>query len=260
MSTVAVMSKYVKEGRQIAEHTAFKLGYPLVTMDDLAKAASKESNIPENEFLSALRDVSFYHHLFRKRKMKLVSLMELKLCELMAQKPIVFCGYLGYPIFREISHVLEVLVLVHPEPGEKKKDERVDRLSDDKIMKWCKMIYEADMEDPNLYDLSVNLWHMDESEGADIIINTLKQKRFTPMTYSKKVIRDLELAYRIKAKLIEKMPDVQVKSHDSTAYVYSKVFKRRGKKTAMETKQAIMWMEGVDYVEIFKDQKSFQGI
>jgi hypothetical protein len=80
------------------------------------------------------------------------------------------------------------------------------------------------------------------------------------MTYSKKVITDLELAYRIKTKLIEKMPDVQVKSHDSTAYVYSKTFKRRGKKTAMEIKQAIMWMDGVDYVEIFKDQKSFQAI
>jgi hypothetical protein len=92
MSTVAILSKYANEGRKIAEHTAFKLGYPLVTMDDLAKAASKESNIPENEFLKALKDVSFYHHLFRKRKMKLVSLMELKLCEIMAKKPIVFAG------------------------------------------------------------------------------------------------------------------------------------------------------------------------
>lgn len=259
MSTVAILSKYIKEGREIAEHTAFKLGYPLVTMDDLAKAASKESNIPENDFLKALKDVSLYHHLFRKRKMKLVSLMELKLCELMAQKQIVFFGYLGYPIFREISHVLEVLVLANPEPGEKQKG-NADRLSDDKILKWFKKIYNADLEDPGLYDLSVNLWHMDESEGADIIINTLKQKRFTPMTYSKKVISDLELAYRIKTKLIENMPDVQVKSHDSIAYVYSKAFKRRGKKTAIETKQAIMWMDGVDYVEILKDQKSFQAI
>lgn len=261
MSTVAILSRYVNESRKIAEQTAFRLGYPLVTMEDLVKGAATDWNVPESELSEALRGVTLYDQFFRKRKMKLISMMELKLCELMVEKPIVFCGYIGYPIFREISHVLEVLVLARPESQEKMPEKKGGSkpFADDKILKWLKNIYKMEMEDPNFYDLSINIWHMDESEGADVIINTLGQRRFTPTTYSKKVIKDLELALRIKTKLIEKLPDVRVKSHDNTAYVYSKAFKR-GRKTAIETKHAIMWMDGVDYVEIYKDPKSFQSV
>lgn len=262
MSTVAILSKYVNESRKIAEKTAFKLGYPLVTMTDLVKAAAKEGNVTESELSGALTDITLVHQLFRKRKMKLVSLLELALCEFMREKPIVFSGYVGYPIFQEISHVLQVLVLGHPDDAGGRtggKGSEKELFSDDKILKWFKKIYQVDMEDPNLYDLSINMWHMDESEAADIIINTLKQPRFKPMTYSKKVMKDLQLAFHIKTKLIEKMPDVAVKSHDGTVYVYSKAFKR-GQKKAAGTKQSIMWMDGVDYVEILKDQKSFDAV
>lgn len=262
MSTVAILSKYLNESREIAEQTAFKLGYPLVTMTDLVKAAAKEGNVSESELSKVLTDITLYHHLFRKRKMKLVSLLELALCNFMVEKEMVFCGYLGFPIFQEISHVLQVLVLGHPEEdGGKTGRQGAEKnlLSDDKVLKWFKKIYNVDMENPNLYDLSINLWHMDESEGTDIIINTLKQKRFAPMTYSRKVMKDIQLALRVKTKLIEKMPDVEVKSHDATVYVYSGAFKRNRKKAA-DTKQLIMWMDGVDYVEILNDLKSFQAV
>ncbi|MGM0404172.1 MAG: hypothetical protein ACQEQN_10675 [Thermodesulfobacteriota bacterium] len=262
MSTVAILSRHVNESRKIAEKTAFQLGYPLVTMEDLVKDAAKEGNVPESELSGSLKGMTLYRQFFRKRKIiKLVSLMELKLCEHMVEKPIVFCGYLGYSIFREISHVLDVLVLSHPggQKDEKGQKGGAKPFVDDAILKWFHTVYNVNMENPNLYDLSINLKHMDESEGADVIVNTLGQRRFTPTTYSRKMIKDLELALRIKTKLIEKLPDVQVKTHDSTAYIYSKSF-RRGKQKAIETKQAIMWMDGVDYVEIYKNPKYFEEL
>lgn len=262
MSIVAITSKYTEESKNIAEHVALKLGYLMITMDDLIKAAAKEWSISEDELYGAVTDISLYHQIFRKTKMKLISLLELKLCELMRKNSLVFCGYLGYPIFQEVSHVLQALVLAHPAPedGNKTGSAGSNLSSNDQISKWFKKIYSVDMENPNLYDLSVNLWHIDSAEAADIIINTLQQKRFTPMTYSKNVMSNLQLAYHIRTRLIEKMPDVLVKSHDGTVYVYSSTFKRSGKKTALETKQAIMWMDGVDYVEIHKDRHVFNAL
>lgn len=263
MSTVAIVSKYVAESRKIAEQVAFGLGYPLVTVDDLVKAAAGDNGYSEKELFGAVRDTSLFHQYFRKRKMKLVSLLELKLCEFMSEKPMVFCGYLGYPVFQEISHVLHVLVLAHPEPGKKEAGygamAGTSLQSDEKILKWFQTMYGVNMEDPNLYDLCVNLWHMNESESADIIMNTLNQKRFTPMTYSIKLMKDLQLAFRVKTKLIQEMPDIQVKSHDSNVYLYSRAFKR-GRKKAVDTKHKVMWMDGVDYVEIYTDPKSFQKV
>lgn len=258
MSTVAILSKHVNESQEIAEHTASKLGYQLVTMTDLVNEAAKEGDVSESELSGVLTDLTLYHQLFRKRKMKLISLMELALCNFMVDTEMVFCGYLGLPIFQEISHVLQVLVLGNPEKAGG-KDGGKKLFSDDKILKWFKKVYKVEMENPNLYDLTVNLRHMDESEGADIIIGTLEQKRFTPMTYSRKVMKDLQLVYRVKTKLIEKMPDVAVKAHDATVYIYSSAF-RRSRKRAAQTKQLIMWMDGVDYVEILKDPNSFQNM
>ena len=263
MSIVAIISKYPNESRKIAEYTALRLGYRLVAMEDLIKTSAEDHNIPEKELVQVTRDLTLWHHLFRKKKMKLVSLLEHKLCNLMADDGIVFCGYIGYPIFKEISHALKVLVLAKPTSGQPKTTVSPPEsapLSNDGIMDWFEKIYNANMEDPNLYDLTVNLSHMDISEAGDIIINTLQQKRFEPMTYSINCMCNIELACQVKTALIEKLGDVEVKTHDGTVYVYSKSFKKGGRKAAKEVKEDIMRMPGVDYVEVYRERAPFDEI
>ncbi len=263
MSIVAIISKYPHESRKIAEYTARRLDYRLIDMEDLIKITAEDHNMPEKELIQVTRDLTLWHQLFRKKKMKLVSLLEHKLCNLMAEDKMVFCGYLGYPMFKEISHALKVLVLTKPEAG---KPETADPLpestplSNEGIMKWFEKIYDANMEDPNLYDLTVNLSHMDISEAGDIIINTLQQKRFEPMTYSLNCMCNLELACQIKTTLIEKLGDVEVKAHDGTVYIYSKNFKKGGRKAAKEVKEDIMRMPGVDYVEVYRERAPFDEV
>lgn len=157
MSIVAIVSKYADESFKIAEFTALRLGYRLVTMDDLIKAAAKDYNTPEKDFSQVVKDQTLWHHLFRKKKLKLVSLLEQKLCQLMGDDQMVFCDYLGYPIFQEISHVLKVLVLAHPETGktaDATTPQAQNLLSNNGVAGWFEKIYHADMEDPNLYDLT----------------------------------------------------------------------------------------------------------
>ena len=263
MSVVAIVSKYAEESTKIAEYTALRLGYRLVTMDDLIKAAAKDYNIPEKDLSQVTRDMTLWQHLFRKKKLKLVSFLEHKLCELMASDGMVFCGYLGYPIFKEISHALKVLVLAHSETGKSSDADSAQESgtpSNDGIAGWFEKIYNANMEDPNLYDLTLNLWQMDISEAGDIIINTLGQKRFEPMTYSMNCMCNLELACQVKTALVEKLGDVEVKSHDGAVYIYSKVFKKGGRKAAKEVKEDVMRMPGVNYVEVYRERLPFDEI
>ena len=263
MSIVAIVSKYADESSKIAEFTALRLGYRLVTMDDLIKTAAKDYNVPEKDLAQVTRDLTLWQHLFRKKKLKLVSLLEHKLCELMADDGIVFCGYLGYPIFKEISHALKVLILADTQTGKSAaadSTKQPDLLSNDGIAGWFEKIYHMDMEDPKLYDLTLNLLQMDISEAGDIIINTLKQKRFEPMTYSMNCMCNLELACQVKTSLVERLGDVEVKSHDGTIYVYSKAFKKGGRKAAKEVKEDIMRMPGVNYVEVYRERAPFDEI
>lgn len=263
MSIIAIVSKHADESLKISEFTALRLGYRLVTMNDLSKTAAKDYHIPEKDLSQVTRDLTLWHHLFRKKKLKLVSILEHKLCELMACDGMIFCGYLGYPIFQEISHALKVLVLAHPEtakPAHASSQRKQNPLSNDGIASWFEKIYDKKMEDPNLYDLTVNLSNMDISEAGEIIINTMQQKRFEPMTYSMNCMCNLELACQVKTAIVERLGDAEVKSHDGTVYIYSKSFKKGGRKAAKEIKEDIMRMPGVNYVEVYRERAPFDEI
>ncbi len=263
MSIVAIGSKYVQESTKVAEYVALKLGYRLVTMAELVRATAQSFNIPEKELATVTTDLTLHWWFFGRRKMHKVALLEFKLCEWMAEDQMVFCGYLGYPLFREVSHALKVLVLAHPEPsipgGEGNRS--VTELQSNAIIpKWHEIVYHVPMEDPNIYDLTLNLWHMDVSEAGDVIINTLQKPRFTPMTYSVNCLANMALACRVKTVLAEEIPDVEVKTHSGSVYIYSKRFKKSGRKKAMAVKEAVMRMDGVQYVEVYRDRSIFDDM
>jgi hypothetical protein len=258
MSIVAIISQHSRESAALAGSTATRLGYRLILMEDLVRATAEASHVPEGDLYRALKDLSFMDRLLWKKKCKLIALLEQKLCELMAGNEMVFCGYLGYPIFHEISHALKTLVLASPGDGDAHSPNATAGAS--RKAAWFKKIYHADMEDPHLYDLTLNLAHMQTSEGADIIINTLQQQRFRPMTYSMNCMCNLELACQIRAALLDRVPDVEVKSHKGTVYVYSRAFRKGNRQKAMSVKQSVMQMPGVNYVEVCEDKALFDNM
>lgn len=260
MSIVAILSQHGSESAAIAEHTASRLGYRLILMQDLVSATAEAYHVPEAVLSRALKDRTLWHRIFRQNKLKQIALLEQKLCELMEGNQMVFCGCLGYPIFHEISHVLKVLVVVRHNPDSASpatNRAKKHAQSDNQVLNWFKQIYHARMEDPNLYDLTLNLVNMDVQEGADIIINTLQQQRFKPMTYSMNCQNNLGLACQVKTALVDQIPDVAVKSHDGIVYLYSKVFKKGRRKKAQEVKESIMRMQGVNYVEVCAEKTHF---
>jgi hypothetical protein len=261
MSIVAVISQHSRESAAISGYTASRLGYRLVLMEDLVRTTAKRFQITEAELFQALKEAPWLQRLTRKPKTKRIALMEQTLCELMSGNQMVFCGYMGYPIFHGISHVLKVLVLAHPEakPTAPPEPQGPNGRADRRKGKWFKRIYHARLDDPNLYDLTLNLDHMSTEEAADVIVNTLGQQRFRPMTYSMNCMNNLELACQIKSALVDQVPDVAVKTHDGTVYIYSKAFKRNNRQRALLIKESVMRMEGVNYVEVCGEKALFEG-
>jgi hypothetical protein len=261
MSIVAIISQHGRESAAIAAYTSSRLGYRLVLMEDLVRTTAQRFQITEAELFRALREAPLVQRFTRKPKTKRIAFLEQTLCEQMAGNQMVFCGYLGYPIFHEISHVLKVLVLAHPEakPTAPPAPQGSNGRADSRKGKWFKRIYHARLDDPNLYDLTMNLDHMSTEEAADVIVNTLGQKRFRPMTYSMNCMNNLELACQVKSALVDQLPDVAVKTHDGTVYIYSRAFKRNNRQRALEIKESVMRMEGVHYVEVCREKGLFDG-
>ena len=264
MSIVAIISQHSRESAAIAGVAASRLGYRLVLMEDLVKTAAQRFQTSEAELFQALKEPPLIQRMAQKPKLKQIAWLDQTLCEMMAGNQMVFCGYLGYPIFHEISHVLKVLVLAHPAP-EAHPTTPPDTTGTNgrgQVRKgmWFQRIYNARLDDPNLYDLTLNLDHMSTEEAADVIVSTLGQQRFRPMTYSMNCMGNLDLACQVKSTIVDQVPDVEVKAHDGTVYIYAKAFKRGNRRKALQIKESVMHMEGVNYVEVIGEKELFEAM
>jgi predicted TIM-barrel fold metal-dependent hydrolase len=75
-------------------------------------------------------------------------------------------------------------------------------------------------------------------------------RKFQPMTYSIKCLRNKELASRVRMALIERFPDVRVQADGSTIIVETKAIKREKQKKTEAIKELAGGVEGVGYVEV----------
>ena len=251
MSSIALLSQYEEPSLEVGRHIASDLEYRLVSMQTLLELTAEQFQIPPAELAGVFKTKSLWQGRFSKKRIKHFACIEQQLCQLIADDRVVFVGYAGHTIFQEISHVLKVLVLAQPSP---------QTAPNPAVKNWFMSAYQKDLEDPSLYDLTVNLAQLDVAEAGNIIINTLKHHKFAPMTYSVKCMCNLELSSRIKILLVEEYPDVSVKSHDEAVYVYSSGFNRGKQKAALSTKQKLLRLDGVSHVEVYGDKKLFDSI
>lgn len=252
MSSIAIWSQYENQSLAVGRHVAAELGFRLVSMQDLVKTTAAEFQMPEAELSAVFKKKSGLKGVFAKKPSKGLACIEQQLCRLIAEDRLVFVGHVGLTLCQMISHVLKVLVLDHPSGG--------SGPADPAVKEWFQTAYQKDLEDPNLYDLTVNLAHMDVAEAGNIIINTLKHHKFNPMTYSLQCMDNLELSGRVKTLLVEEYPDVAVKAHDGAVYVFSAGFARGKQKAALQTKQRLLGLEGVSHVEVYGDKKLFDSV
>jgi len=159
-----------------------------------------------------------------------------------------------------VSHVLRARILSDPEKwvqqlvskegvSPKKAKKLFDRHK--KIRRrWSMNAFHRDETDPSQYDLVISLSQIDRGEAVKIISETVSYRRFEPMTYSMKCLKDLELAGRVRAVLLERFPDVRVFAKSGTLVIETTALKREKIRRAEAIKEMAGKIAGVEYVEV----------
>jgi hypothetical protein len=260
MSIVALFPDTLMQGRELARQLAARTGYTYKTAEDVLGGLLEKHDRPRGELVKALQPIPFPWHraLFTQRTRDRL-LLEQELSELICQDNLIFQGFLGYPLFREISHALRIRVIRGPEgapQGNGESPEQEARLT----RKWARDAYQLNIDDSSLYDAVVNLDTMSAAEGAQVIQGMLQQKRFTPMTFSLQCTDNLTLSCKVKSMLSDLLSDAEVKSHGGTVYVYSKRLRRNRKNIAEKIKADLLRIENVHYVEVFGERGAFDAV
>ena len=210
MSIITISRGCCSHGKEIAEEVAEKLGYECVSQEIIFEAASS-FHLPEEKLMESIHDAPGILDKITRAREKFITCFQAALLEHLKKDNVVYHGYAGYLFVPAVPHLLKVLVMAEMEDRITflQKKEKMSRNSavefirreDKNRADWYRYMSKADMNDPRLYDLVINIGRLDVQDACRIISTaaTSETRKATPE--SKKAFCDLALNYHVKAAL-----------------------------------------------------------
>lgn len=273
MSIITITAGSYSKGEQIAKSAAKRLDYEYVDSENILSLVSKEFDVSESKLERTLKEAPSVVGMFSKAKPEYIIFIETLITEYLLKNNIVYYGVVGLPLIQEVSHVCKVQIIANLEDriknkakldgGSEEKARKTVIKEDNQQKKWAKAVYNINATDPNLYDLVINIGHIkdDDLEHAlETIISTVEHKKFQPMTYSLRCMKNVAMSCRIRATLADIDSKMQVKSDEGTVYIYTKAVKKKAQDKVLEIKQRVMRLEGVKQVEVYIDYGLFAKV
>ena len=172
---------------RLAEALQGRLGLTIVHWED-AILAARRYGLSEEEMYRGLDMPANIFERFTRRKERYVLAMQAVLGERFEDGNGIYCGLAGQFLFHGLCNVFKVRMVA---PIEYRitaamaelglsYDEAIRFLrdADDRRSKWGRQVFNADLNNPDLYDLVVNLEHMNVDTAADMITGILRRKEF----------------------------------------------------------------------------------
>jgi cytidylate kinase len=256
MSIVTVSRGTYSQGRDVAEKLAQRMGYECVSREIIVEAA-KEFNIPELKLVEAIEDPPSILERFTYGKERYLAYFQAVLLEHFQKDNVVYHGLAGHFLVRDVSHVLKVRITAAMEDRVRLMIQRkgvteehalhhVKRV-DESRRKWSLHLYGIDTHDPTLYDIVIRIKKVSTDDAVDILCHALRLPRFQPTPESRQAVDDLAIAARVKVRLIERYPRVQVAAKSGVVYLDVEAATSRD---AEEIQNTVAEVKGVTSVQI----------
>jgi cytidylate kinase len=208
VSIITISRGTFSGGSELAEHLHARLGYSLVSREIVAEAA-QVYGVSEARLGEALEKGPGLLGRFGHDRRRYLAFVRAALCERAAHDDIVYHGHAGHLLLGGIRHVLRVRLIAPIEfrtaalrtrmgLGEEDAVRYIEKVDKERV-RWTQFLYGADWRDPSLYDLVVNLEHVD-LEGACVAVAALAARpSFQADDASRRAMADLLLASRVAA-------------------------------------------------------------
>lgn len=211
MSIVTISRGSFSGGKLLAECLAGKLGYRCVDRDVIVEKAAV-SGVSQKELLDALQNPPTFLERFTHKKYLYLTLIQAALTEEVRGGRVVYHGNAGHLLLKGGSPVLRVRIIapMRFRVGMARKrlgyseQEAIDYIEkmDQSRRKWTQYLYGEDWTDPALYDMVINLEHVEIADACDAITTLIKaQKCFDYGPECQASMDNLALASQVKAKL-----------------------------------------------------------
>jgi len=208
MAIITISRGTFSGGQKLAECIAAKLGYRCISREVLVETA-KEFDVSEEKLLEALTKKPWLLERLTRARDRYLAYIRATLLKEVKDENVVYHGLAGHLLLKDVPHVFRIKVIANIEFRVKNAMER-NNLSREEALRyiqevdegrarWTRFIYDVDWNDPNLYDLVVNLDQIAIESACDVVCHLSNMEGYQRSDLSKKIITDMVLATHLRA-------------------------------------------------------------
>ncbi len=208
MPVITISRGSFSGGKALAERLAGTLGYRCVDRDVIVERAAA-CGVSQDELRAALQKPPTFLERLRHRKYLYLTVIQAALADEVRSGKAVYHGNAGHLLLGGGPHILRVRIIAPLESRIAMAQERLKltreealayiQRTDQERRKWTQYLYGVDWGDPTLYDVVLNLEHVDIPEACQLLAGLARQRRFDDEC--QRAMNDLALASRVRAEL-----------------------------------------------------------
>lgn len=258
MSVVIISAVPYLGGDEIAGQVAESLSYRMVGGEVLETAARERGMSPE-KLARAVHEPLAWRTISSRDRVVCLAAIEATLWDILVEGKCVCHGLAAHLYVERVSHVLRIRVdgpleqriaaAMKQEGLSEGKARKLVLGLDKQRKRWVKALYKVDESDPEFFDMVVDLENEKPSAAAARIVDLAKQRRYRPMSYSRKLARDCALTAKVRAEIVTVEPGARIRAEEGRVHIDVTTVSGGGNKAAILEERA-RTVAGVTEVEV----------
>jgi cytidylate kinase len=210
MAIITISRGTYSGGKLLAECLSDQLGYRLISREELLHGAAERFQATEEQLESALMHRPGFLEGGKLGKLHYVYCVQAELAQLVKGDNVVYHGQAGHLLLKGVPHHMRARVVANleyrvraaMERGKLKREKAIDYIKelDEERDKWVQWVYGIDRNDPQTYDVTINLERI-SMDSACVMIAESARRDFETTPESQRIMDDLVLASEIRAKI-----------------------------------------------------------
>ncbi len=228
MPIITISQDSYSRGGEIAKKVAQSLGYECVG-PEIIEDLCRSHRFPLSRIESALRDSpGILDHLSPKKEQYL-AIFRSVFFEYMRHDNVVYYGLAGHIFLADVPNVIKVRITADLEERARRgmlrsglsfKEARKRLIKEDKERsQWTKQMFDKDNQNPQLYDIYLNLKNISLDTAVAVIVDMAKLSLNGNAMMMRKRLKDMALAAKIEARLLEVFTGVEAIADEGDIFV-----------------------------------------
>ncbi len=204
MTIITISRTVFSGGEQIAQDVAARLGYSCLSRKELIHGAAEDFDFEETKLVEAMAEPPKLWQRDRDKREAHFNLIRAAFLKRCAEQDLVYHGFSGQELIRQVPHVLRILVIADDAyrveaamtqlGGDREQNIAQIKACDKKFNKWTRHMYGFEWKDPSLYDLVFNIGRVRLESAVEAILGIIARGDFNPTDASQEKFADELLA------------------------------------------------------------------